>query len=62
MAMKIEAGKPGDGMKYMYHCPVCGGEMSGDGYTVVSHCENVDLPLDIEPDAGPIYCELDQEI
>ena len=38
------------------YCPVCGGLMIGDGYTIVYHCENVDLPLDIEPDAGPIFC------
>ena len=42
------------------YCPVCGGLMIGDGYTIVYHCENVDLPLDIEPDAGPIYCEFHQ--
>lgn len=42
-------------------CPVCGGDMVGDGYTIGYHCENVDCPLDIEPDADPIYCELDQE-
>lgn len=42
-------------------CPVCGGEMIGDGYTVVVHCENVHNPMGIEPDAEPIYCELNQE-
>lgn len=39
------------------NCPNCGGEMIGDGYTIVRHCENVDIPLDIEPDADPIFCE-----
>lgn len=42
-------------------CPVCGGDLVGDGYTVVIHCENVDLPLDVEPDADPIYCSNDEE-
>lgn len=31
--------------------------MVGDGYTMVRHCEFVDVPVDMEPDAGPIYCE-----
>lgn len=38
-------------------CTNCGGEMIGDGYTMVLHCENVDMPIDVEPDADPIYCE-----
>ena len=37
-------------------CPNCGGKMEGDGYTIVRHCERVDAPNDIEPDAPPIYC------
>lgn len=39
-------------------CPVCGGHMEGDGHTVPSHCENVDYPIDAEPDSGPYYCEV----
>jgi len=38
-------------------CPTCGGRMIGDGYTSVRVCENVpDVPLNIEADAGPLYC------
>lgn len=43
-------------------CPVCGGKIIGDGYTIVFHCENIDYPMDIEPDADPIYCELNQDV
>ena len=39
-------------------CPVCGGIIEGDGFTVVLHCENVELSdLCVEPDADPVYCE-----
>jgi hypothetical protein len=39
-------------------CPFCGGDLIGDGYTVVLHCENVDISdCCAEPDAGPIYCD-----
>lgn len=42
----------------MGSCPVCGGHLSGDGYTVSLHCENVDISsLVLEPDCGPIFCE-----
>lgn len=37
-------------------CPTCGGTMIGDGHTSVRHCERVDAPMDIEADAGPLYC------
>lgn len=40
-----------------YSCPNCGGKMIGDGCTSVRHCENVDVPMDTEADAGPIYCQ-----
>ena len=40
-----------------YLCPRCGGSLIGDGYKLVRHCENADFPEDVEPDAGPIYCE-----
>jgi len=43
-------------------CPVCGGSIIGDGYTMVMHCENVDVSGDCyEPDAGPIYCKGDSD-
>ena len=35
--------------------------MVGDGYRTVRHCENVDVELDVEPDAGPIYCAKEEE-
>lgn len=41
----------------MTFCKNCGGTMVGDGYKMVRHCEFVDVPFDVEPDAGPIYCE-----
>lgn len=37
-------------------CPVCGGRLCGDGYTIPRHCENADYPFDSEPDSGPYYC------
>ena len=37
-------------------CENCGGDMIGDGYMLVYHCENVEDISDLEPDAGPIYC------
>ena len=37
-------------------CPNCGGNMEGDGYTRVFHCESVDAPFDVEADAEPIFC------
>lgn len=41
-------------------CKECGGTMIGDGYSLILHCENVDL-WDGEhafsaPDEGPVYC------
>lgn len=37
-------------------CPNCGGDMVGDGHTLTQHCSRVDLPVDTEADAGPLYC------
>ncbi len=37
-------------------CPNCGGFIVGDGCTVAFHCENVDLPLEMEPDAEITFC------
>lgn len=44
-------------------CRNCGGTMVGDGYTTVYHCEFVDTSgMYLEPDAGPIYCEVSDEV
>lgn len=44
------------------YCVRCGGTMCGDGYMVVLHCEHVDVTaLYVEPDAGPIYCDFNEE-
>ena len=42
-------------------CPNCGGDLIGDGYTSVVHCEyaNEESYENCEPDAGPIYCTYD---
>ena len=37
-------------------CTTCGGDMIGDGYTLVRHCENVEDIEGLEPDANPVYC------
>jgi len=40
-------------------CPKCGGNIEGDGYTIVLHCENVSSEnIEYsEPDANPVYCD-----
>ena len=38
-------------------CPNCGEWMSGDGYTVVRHCPNAEVPMDVAPDERVIYCD-----
>lgn len=49
-------------MKYANgECPICGGEMLGDGFTLVLHCENVEDLDCIEPDAQPVYCEIEKQ-
>lgn len=42
----------------MTGCPVCGGSIIGDGYTMVLHCENAESNdiMDSEPDAPIILC------
>jgi hypothetical protein len=45
------------GVRSENNCPHCGGYMIGDGYTTIRHCENADLPLDVEPDVDVIYCK-----
>jgi len=39
-------------------CPHCGGDLIGDGYTTVVHCELADENevACAEPDANPIWC------
>lgn len=39
-------------------CSKCGGEMIGDGFTVVFHCENADYETyyDKAPDDLPVLC------
>jgi hypothetical protein len=36
-------------------CPNCGGNLVGDGYTVVLHCETIEVPS-VEPDGHPVFC------
>ena len=45
-------------------CKDCGGTMIGDGHTMVLHCEFAEEKLycDKEPDAGPVYCDLSEEL
>jgi len=41
-----------------YTCPKCGGDLIGDGYTSVIHCENsTEDHMDKTPDDGPFYCD-----
>ena len=42
-------------------CIKCGGDMIGDDYTMVLHCEYVEDISGYEPDAGPIYCDFKEE-
>lgn len=48
-------------VKYLDRCPNCGGDMTGDGYTSVEHCENVEPDPSLEPDANPVYCNYTEE-
>lgn len=44
-------------------CIRCGGDMIGDGYTYVLHCEFA-CSTDYEfhaPDEGPVYCTFEEE-
>jgi len=40
-------------------CPHCHGELIGDGFTTVVHCENADQESYwySAPDEGPFYCD-----
>lgn len=43
-------------------CKNCGGEMCGDGYQVVFHCENIDIFEETPaPDSGPVFCKENTE-
>lgn len=45
-------------------CDVCGGNIVGDGYTIVFHCENVELDLFNlpEPDSNIVCCKNKSEL
>lgn len=47
--------------EYRDTCSKCGGDMIGDGYTTVSHCENADEDKywNHEPDANPVECDFE---
>lgn len=51
----MDADDKADQQRLRLCCFNCGGQMLGDGYTTVYHCEFVD-PSCVEPDADPIYC------
>jgi hypothetical protein len=40
-------------------CVKCGGDLIGDGWTLVIHCENAkeDMYCGLEPDADIVECE-----
>lgn len=44
-------------------CSKCGGDMLGDGYTVVKHCEYAeeDDYKYREPDAWPVECDFEDQ-
>jgi hypothetical protein len=44
-------------------CPKCGGDIIGDGYTSVMHCEYAeDSEYEYhEPDANPVWCNFEEE-
>lgn len=44
-------------------CPHCGEHLEGDGFTSVVNCpnnSNEDIYY-MEPDAGPVYCEIGED-
>lgn len=51
---------------YSHCCKKCGGNMVGDGYTLVRHCEFADVDDDprapFEADADPIYCNYEEDV
>jgi hypothetical protein len=46
---------------YTHRCKICGGEMYGDGYSTPLHCESVESPDWLEPDANPVYCPKEED-
>jgi len=42
----------------MKKCPICGGDILGDGFTEYIRCENSEYQ-EIESDSKPIYCAVD---
>jgi uncharacterized protein (DUF983 family) len=43
-------------------CPKCGGDMIGDGYTSVMHCEYAEFDYtEYEADAGPVLCDYEED-
>jgi hypothetical protein len=50
-----EGGRSGSGRETMI-CPNCGGKLIGDGMRTPVQCEFVEVPADVEVDAGPFYC------
>ena len=49
------------------NCPRCNEQLEGDGYAYVLYCPNIDdlahdLIESMEPDADPVYCDLDLEL
>lgn len=42
---------------HMDTCPTCGGQMIGDGYNTLRHCENSDPPDFLAPDSGIFFCD-----
>ena len=43
------------------NCPTCGGEILGDGYTVVLHCEYAEEIDEYTPDDGVVLCPIQVE-
>lgn len=44
-------------------CPKCGGDLVGDGYTSVIHCEDAEEEdyWHNAPDDGPVYCNFEED-
>ena len=38
-------------------CPICNGDMLGDGVTSPMHCEFVEVDPWVEPDAPTTFCD-----
>ena len=55
--LEIAEAKAKLGREEIRDCVNCGGAIIGDGHTLVKHCEFVDIPPDVEPDAPIMYCK-----